>query len=88
MIHRFNKIFERFALEFIDKYYKHIIIILIIILVVAAGNIYTVLTRKPMYKSDTTIVLVSETNTQNNFTDLQMNKNLVSTYSEIIKRRH
>ena len=62
-------------------------IILIIILVVIAGNVYTALTRKPMYKSDTTIVLVSETNTQNNFTDLQMNKNLVDTYSEIIKSR-
>ena len=27
------------------------------------------------------------TNTQNNYTDLQMNKNLVDTYSEIIKSR-
>lgn len=62
-------------------------IILIIILIVIAGNAYTILTRKPMYKSDTTIVLVSESNTQNNFTDLQMNKNLVDTYSEIIKSR-
>lgn len=62
-------------------------IILIIILIVIAGNTYTILTRKPMYKSDTTIVLVSESNTQNNFTDLQMNKNLVDTYSEIIKSR-
>ena len=62
-------------------------IILITLFVVIAGNIYTALTRVPMYKSDTTIVLVSETNTQNNFTDLQMNKNLVDTYSEIIKSR-
>ena len=62
-------------------------IILIIILIVIAGNVYTILTRKPMYKSDTTIVLVSESNTQNNYTDLQMNKNLVDTYSEIIKSR-
>ena len=66
---------------------KVMTIIMIIILIVIAGNVYTILTRKPMYKSDTTIVLVSEANTQNNFTDLQMNKNLVDTYSEIIKSR-
>ena len=62
-------------------------ILIITILIMIAGNIYTTLTRVPLYKSDTTIVLVSETNTQNNFTDLQMNKNLVDTYSEIIKSR-
>lgn len=66
---------------------KIISIIVIIVLLIIVGNVYTTLTRKPMYKSDTTIVLVSETNTQNNYTDLQMNKNLVDTYSEIIKSR-
>ena len=62
-------------------------IIMIIVLVVIIGNTYTILTRTPLYKSDTTIVLVSETTNQNNYNDLQMNKNLVDTYSEIIKSR-
>ena len=60
-----------------------------ILLVLIAGNSFYALTREPLYKSSTTIVLVnnSETTTltQN---DLLMNKNLVSTYSEIIKSRN
>ena len=66
---------------------KILTIIMIIVLVVIIGNTYTILTRTPLYKSDTTIVLVSEANTQTNYNDLQMNKNLVDTYSEIIKSR-
>ena len=51
------------------------------------GNIYTIATRVPMYKSDTTIVLVSENDKEYNTNELQLNKNLVGTYSEIIKSR-
>ena len=80
---------EEIDLRELFEYFKAKIfsILIITILIMIAGNIYTTLTRVPLYKSDTTIVLVSETNTQNNFTDLQMNKNLVDTYSEIIKSR-
>lgn len=63
-------------------------IILVIILVIVVGNVYTILTRVPMYQSNTTIVLVSENQNETyNSNELQMNKNLVSTYSEIIKSR-
>lgn len=62
-------------------------IILAIILAIGIGNIYTILTRVPMYKSDTTIVLVSEKSEGYNSTELQLNKNLIGTYSEIIKSR-
>ena len=80
---------EEIDLRELFEYFKTklLSIIIIVILVIAVGNIYTTLTRVPLYKSDTTIVLVSEANTQNNYTDLQMNKNLVDTYSEIIKSR-
>ena len=80
---------EEIDLRELFEYFKNKIftILIITILVMIAGNIYTTLTRVPLYKSDTTIVLVSETQTQNNYTDLQMNKNLVDTYSEIIKSR-
>jgi len=82
-------VMEEIDLRELFEYFKTklLSIIIIVILVIAVGNIYTTLTRVPLYKSDTTIVLVSEANTQNNYTDLQMNKNLVDTYSEIIKSR-
>lgn len=63
-------------------------IILTIVVTIIVGNTYTVVTRVPMYRSDTTIVLVSENQTESyNSTELQLNKNLVGTYSEIIKSR-
>lgn len=63
-------------------------IIAAIILAIGVGNVFTVLTRVPMYNSNTTIVLVSENNTSTyNTTEQQLNKNLVSTYAEIIKSR-
>jgi len=63
-------------------------VLIAIILFVAIGNIYTILRRVPMYRSSTTIVLVSENRTESyNTNELQLNKNLVSTYSEIIKSR-
>ena len=67
---------------------KAVWIIITVIITIAIGNIYTIITRVPMYKSDTTIVLVSENQTESyNTTELQLNKNLVGTYSEIIKSR-
>ena len=67
---------------------KWLIIISAIILAVGFGNVYTIFTRVPLYKSDTTIVLVSENQNETyNSSELQMNKNLVGTYSEIIKSR-
>jgi len=67
---------------------KFLWIILAIVVCVIVGNTYTVVTRVPMYRSDTTIVLVSENQTESyNTTELQLNKNLVGTYSEIIKSR-
>lgn len=68
------------------NYFKSKIIWIIasVILVVLLGNAFTFVTREPMYKSNTTILLVSEQTSQS---DLSMNTNLVSTYTEIIKSR-
>lgn len=64
-------------------------IIIAVALAVAIGNVYTMFTRVPMYKSTTSLVLVSENNgtTNYNTNELQLNKNLVGTYSEIIKSK-
>lgn len=64
-------------------------IIVTVILFIGIGNVYTILTRVPMYKGNTTIVLVSENKNESyNQNELQLNKNLVGTYSEIIKSRN
>ena len=75
--------------ELFDYFKGRIMWVLIAIIVfVSIGNIYTILRRVPMYRSSTTIVLVSENKTESyNTSELQLNKNLVGTYSEIIKSR-
>lgn len=64
-------------------------IIIAVALTVAIGNVYTTFTRVPMYKSTTSLVLVSENkdSTSYNTSEQQLNKNLVGTYSEIIKSK-
>ena len=82
---------EEIDLKEVFKYYKNKIawIIIAILVVVAVGNIYRIFTRTPLYSSDTSIILVSSNSNQStaNYNDLMANKNLVSTYSEIIKSR-
>lgn len=82
---------EEIDLKELFIYFKSKIlwIVIALILVVGIGNVFTILTRVPMYQSSTTIVLVngsSDNNTYNQ-TELQLNKNLIGTYSEIIKSR-
>lgn len=80
---------EEIDLKELFNYYKSklIFILIVLILVIGVGNAYTLVTRTPMYKSETSIVLVSETKETYNTTELQLNKNLVGTYTEIIKSR-
>ena len=53
------------------------------------GCLYGLFIQKPVYKSSTSIVLISESQTGATLTynDVSLNQNLVSTYSEIIKSR-
>ena len=64
-------------------------IIIAVAVAIAIGNAYTMFTRVPMYKSKTSLVLVSESgeNKTYNTSEQQLNKNLVGTYSEIIKSK-
>lgn len=81
---------EEIDLKELYDYYKSkiVYIIITIVAIIILGNTYMIVRRIPMYKSDTTIVLVSEKQGESyNTTELQLNKNLVGTYSEIIKSR-
>ena len=66
-------------------------IIIAVILTIMVGNVYTMFTRVPMYRSSASLVLVSENNgdgsSSYNTSEQQLNKNLVGTYSEIIKSK-
>lgn len=61
--------------------------IIFILAVVILGNILMFFMRKPLYHSNTTVVLVSGSNSTVTSSDIQLSKNLVNTYSEIVKSR-
>lgn len=77
------------VVEFL-KYYmgKFIFIILFIVMGLVGSYVYTYYIQVPIYRSQTSLVLTktngSTTITQN---DINLNKNLVSTYREIIQSR-
>jgi len=77
---------EEISLKELFDYFKNklIWIAIAVVFAVGAGNVITTLTRVPMYKSSTTIALVSN---NTNSTEIQMNKGLVGTYSVIVKSR-
>lgn len=70
---------EEIDLKEVLNYFKSKIIwiILAIILAIGIGNGYEALTRKPLYSSDTSIILVSNNTNQSsaNLSELQVNKN-------------
>ena len=76
-------------------WHKKAQIILIILIFMVIGIIYTVGFVTPMYSSSTTLVLAgtassTEEQSQNTITtaDLSINSQLVSTYSELVKRNN
>lgn len=77
--------------EFLKFYISKIkIIILCTLLFMIGGIIYINFIIVPMYHSSTTLILVSNDNSKNSNTlqsEVTLNKNLVTTYSEIVKSR-
>lgn len=82
---------ETIDLKELFEYYKSKfgIVILFVALVGILGCLYGLFIQKPMYKSSTSIVLISESkdNSQLTYNDVSVNQNLVSTYSEIVKSK-
>ena len=65
-------------------------IVIAILSILIIGNLFTILTRVPLYMSNTSVILVSEANNTNLGalnSELQANNTLVSTYSQIVKSR-
>lgn len=80
---------EEINLKEVYSYFKSKIlwILIAIVAIIIIGNVYTIITREPMYRSNTTIVLVGESKDGYSQSDSQLNQNLIGTYSEIIKSR-
>ena len=82
---------ETIDLKDLFDYYKSKlgVVILFVVLVGILGGLYGLFIQKPMYKSSTSIVLISEAkdNSQLTYNDVSVNQNLVSTYSEIVKSK-
>ena len=80
---------EEINLKEVYTYFKFRIlwILIAIVAIVVIGNIYTIITRVPMYQSNTTLVLVGESKKGYSQSDSVLNQNLIGTYSEIITSR-
>ena len=83
---------EEINLKELFEYIKEriVMIMAITLAVVAMGCVYSTFLKTPMYKSTSTILLVSDdgtTGTTTTQSDVQLNKSLVSTYSELVKSR-
>lgn len=80
---------EEINLKEVISYFKSklIWILIAIVTIIVVGNICTLIARVPMYQSNTTIVLVSEKKENYSQSDVLLNQNLVTTYSQIIKSR-
>ena len=67
---------------------KITIIVLITLLVTILGVSFKLFVQVPKYSSSTTILLINNTSDATlTYNDLSINKNLVSTYSEIVKSK-
>ena len=80
---------EEINLSEVYSYFKTKIlwILLAVVIIIIFGNVFTLLTRTPLYQSNTTIVLVGENKSGYSQTESQLNQNLIGTYSQIIKSR-
>ena len=73
-------------IELLNYFKKKIGLIIIIMSAVGIlGCIYTLFIQKPMYNSYTTVILSGSSSSSITQTDVTLNKNLISTYAEIVK---
>ncbi len=80
---------EEINLSEVYSYFKTkmLWILIAVAAIIIFGNLFTIITRVPMYQSNTTIVLVGESKDGYSQSQSQLNQNLIGTYSQIIKSR-
>ena len=72
--------------DLLSYFKKHLILfILVVLFVVSAGTIYSVFILKPEYKSQATVILSSDKSKNTVQSEINANKNLIDTYTEVVK---
>ena len=72
--------------DLLSYFKKHLILFIVVILfVVSAGTIYSVFILKPEYKSQATVILSSDKSKNTVQSEINANKNLIDTYTEVVK---
>ena len=65
---------------------KHLILfVTFVVLVVAGGTFYTIFVQKPEYKAQATVILSSDKSKNTVQNEINANKNLIDTYTEVVK---
>ena len=78
---------EEINLRDLLSYFKKrlILFIVVVLFVVSAGTIYSVFILKPEYKSQATVILSSDKSKNTMQSEINANKNLIDTYTEVVK---
>ena len=78
---------EEINLRDLLSYFKKrlILFIVVVLFVVSAGTIYSVFILKPEYKSQATVILSSDKSKNTIQSEINANKNLIDTYTEVVK---
>ena len=65
---------------------KHLVLFVVMVLfVVSAGTVYSVFIQKPEYKAQATVILSSDKSKTTIQNEINANKNLIDTYTEVVK---
>ena len=72
--------------DLLSYFKKHLILFIVTILfVVSAGTIYSIFILKPEYKAQATVILSSDKSKNTVQSEINANKNLIDTYTEVVK---
>ena len=72
--------------DLLSYFKKHLILFIVTVLfVVSAGTIYSVFILKPEYKAQATVILSSDKSKNTVQSEINANKNLIDTYTEVVK---
>lgn len=72
--------------DLLSYFKKHLILFIVMVLFVAsAGTIYSVFLLKPEYKAQATVILSSDKSKNTVQSEINANKNLIDTYTEVVK---
>ena len=72
--------------DLLSYFKKHLILFIVVVLfVVSAGTIYSVFIQKPEYKAQATVILSSDKSKTTIQSEINANKNLIDTYTEVVK---